>query len=1043
MKRVSHLVTSAMKEKYLKIATREFNAYVSMCEISAQSFTDKQNYIDRIYALAIALIVDNNRITLQSLLDLEQKFTQGKGFEEQNLQQKLLTLFLRCLEIETGIQSPEPSSYTQIKQEQPILTCAHFMNSDFHEKLYRLLEDEKVIQAYIDDPKTYLGIFYLWLILKEGITKQRTLKTLLEHQDNFFQVDGHWFTEFNQELIWFSPFAEHLFFAKWRANVSDKTNIMVAIQASLHHYRIITPIQKVLFSDVSEALKIEYTFQFSAAEFYIASNLHKSTHLLPCHLLRLLEKKRPHIEKSEHIQQGTTVRQQRAWQKAFSSSSPNLRLTSQHNIQDVTVDQQIRLITRFISQLETLPLKMAIKRSTQLRNDLHHWLEEGDHAKQYPWCWLLLSWLYKLLEKGGKYKKRLRLSTIRAYLTYVAKPFIIEFSGCDAGLMTSIDWGEKLNQVAQTINSPTKKIYVIYFALFLIDSNFISHLCLSDIDIPNHDAGINANLLSLQEADLVLASCKLMDHAKADLASLIFAFGFFSGMRRGEISGLQFKDFHFNQNLSYFTLHVRPNKYRELKSSSSSRNLPLDVLWPEPLKVALCEFLTIHKTKNTRIDSDIFKDKKVLDDAFSLVTQVMQGVTGDETLRFHHCRHSFANWTWVRLHKSETCFQSPYPFLQHHYFQPNECEAFRKRLRIHPFSRKKLWALSSLLGHSTPETTLSSYFHLAFFIKRARFANHRPSMTLRRKMFGRYVPEDDWLHIPNQTQNGVMKPKCLSHQESLEFDISAFGDTKNDSVSNNEPLDITMIWRVIRQIAEGNKTRDVGKALSLQTSQIHAVIDSDNKIVAKSTEKSKTAFKALLDYEHLKLSEIRYLQILINQTRKRVEPMATYADICLHITQLLDDLVPSREFLIRTTNSAAIYHLLLLLKSLGANEGHLQIRWYFPNVKPDDEKLLCQCRNGLAYWKKQIIERAGFDAKHLQVIVPHNSAHLVKIRGDNVRFSDESRYLHFKDHGFVSVHFLKRVSTDMRRDNKRKIKSRRSKIFICFLRLMAIYHSLN
>lgn len=151
---------------------------------------------------------------------------------------------------------------------------------------------------------------------------------------------------------------------------------------------------------------------------------------------------------------------------------------------EVTTAEQITLVERFTSVLIKTSLKESVQINNELQNELRKWLELNDNAKAYPWVWMVLSWLYNLLRHGGKYKKRLRLTTIKAYIGYVASSFIQEFPGCAPKKMEGLDWGEKLNIVAEQITS-TKKAYILYFAEFLIESELVPDLCLSDIDIPS------------------------------------------------------------------------------------------------------------------------------------------------------------------------------------------------------------------------------------------------------------------------------------------------------------------------------------------------------------------------------------------------------------------------------------------------------------------------------------------------------------------------------------------------------------------------------
>ncbi|MEF1341824.1 tyrosine-type recombinase/integrase, partial [Vibrio rotiferianus] len=153
------------------------------------------------------------------------------------------------------------------------------------------------------------------------------------------------------------------------------------------------------------------------------------------------------------------------------------------------------------------------------------------------------------------------------------------------------------------------------------------------------------------EADNIIAALEESQHPQAELAQRLFIFGFYLGLRRNEIKGLQFKDFH-NENNELHTLHVRPNKYRLLKTTDGSRNLPIENLIPATHLEKLLSFVEASKLKHMSFDNLLFHyyTDKDINDAFKLLTDIMKGVTGDETLRFHHCRHSFANWTLCLLY---------------------------------------------------------------------------------------------------------------------------------------------------------------------------------------------------------------------------------------------------------------------------------------------------------------------------------------------------------------------------------------------------------
>ena len=126
----------------------------------------------------------------------------------------------------------------------------------------------------------------------------------------------------------------------------------------------------------------------------------------------------------------------------------------------------------------------------------------------------------------------MRLSTIRAYVKYVAEPFIIEFSDCNPRLMDTNDWVEKLNIVSENVIAPTKKHYVIYFAEYLVNSRLVIGLDINELDIQVEKGKVKVNLITQTEADRVIDCLENENKLECKLAVLIFCFAFYSGLRR-------------------------------------------------------------------------------------------------------------------------------------------------------------------------------------------------------------------------------------------------------------------------------------------------------------------------------------------------------------------------------------------------------------------------------------------------------------------------------------------------------------------------------
>lgn len=749
MSGLNQLLNDHLELVYLLDAQKEVQMYMKLTDNEKLTDADKFNLINEVFTLTKrSARVKGTEIEPDSLRKIQSSFR--KGFEQYNLQLKLLELLLCIIEKNLGVKSPAIGQKFEIKQDIPLLRPDDFLMSRLQSNVYDLIENETEIANYLDNPNENRAIVILWLVLKEGINRSINVQALLSNECFTYRIENHWFIEFKHQRYWLSSTAELLLTAYWNDTSISNTSIMIEVNKLLHKKRLLPNNYSIRFNDLKSMLRSEFILNTSASEYSICQATLPTTSVSQNALFRLLCAQRVAHNATTVIdnQQEMPVRQKVAWLSACSNSAVNLRKKTTLQQKEMTTAEQLLVIEQFTKPLIKAALKKSGRISKLQQHELRAWLETNDMVKATPWCWLIISWLYHLLKHGGKHKKRLRLSTIKSYVTYVAAPFIQEFSGCSPKMMEHLDWAEKLNIVAENITS-TKKAYVLYFAEYLIESGLITNLCLSDIDIPSVSNKVNANLITQHEADKIIQECDTLDTPISKLAKLLFCLGFYSGLRRGEISGLQFADFTIAGH-HYVNLHVRPNKYRELKSSESSRNLPLESLWPEEHIQFLSWYLNTSRTKLTHSKSMIFSEVDALNNAFTLLTSIIKIVTGEPSIRFHHCRHSFCNWTWIRLHYSTLAELSDFHFCQHPFFSQVNCENLCGRLSISSFSRKKLWALSGLLGHSSPDVTTSSYFHLSEFVRRNAFAPHSPSSFLLRRFWGQRI------HITEQSKLGTV-----------------------------------------------------------------------------------------------------------------------------------------------------------------------------------------------------------------------------------------------------------------------------------------------
>ncbi len=171
--------------------------------------------------------------------------------------------------------------------------------------------------------------------------------------------------------------------------------------------------------------------------------------------------------------------------------------------------------------------------------------------------------------------------------------------------------------------------------------------------------------------------------------------------------------------------------------------------------------------------------------ARSVLTQihrVMRTVTGDDTLRYHHLRHSFATWSFLRLMISD--LQQPldlFPHLPKTTAWLAEAKEFRTRLYQHDCrTRSYAYAIASLLGHSAPDISFEHYIHsldwiLSSYLHSARSAapkrpvvraSGRPASTVyswlgdndlseaTRRLFAARYPD----RVPVPSRTGISPP---------------------------------------------------------------------------------------------------------------------------------------------------------------------------------------------------------------------------------------------------------------------------------------------
>ena len=219
-------------------------------------------------------------------------------------------------------------------------------------------------------------------------------------------------------------------------------------------------------------------------------------------------------------------------------------------------------------------------------------------------------------------------------------------------------------------------------------------------------------------------------HPKLSAAGwLVLTLAYRCGLRRMEVLQLEMNDLLLK---GHAELLVRPTEARRLKTKNATRKIPLHVLLDE---TEINTLKTWHEQRIKEIHEPgyerfLFAIPELTfsfvpqDTLFPLLHKVMREVTGDPSLRFHHLRHSFASWCFLTLMQSDlksTIGLLQMVAMQHEPDKENtdgiealsRAKAFREKLYGKPWmTRKHVWAISGLLGHSGPDISMEHYIHL-------------------------------------------------------------------------------------------------------------------------------------------------------------------------------------------------------------------------------------------------------------------------------------------------------------------------------------------
>ncbi|WP_372627678.1 hypothetical protein [Arsukibacterium sp.] len=657
-----------------------------------------------------------------------------KGFSdevtEQGRQRQILEAILRYAVKTFHMKAAKIPQLITLNRDTPALTPTMLVHTRAAMTLYNTIKADLEYPEKLKSVQHEVGRLAALLFLFEGIPDLASAALVLRNYQLHYAGSVIYLTD-PEDSTGQKRFVIQLYTALLIQLVKRYDNIDYILErASRSSKMTVSYIQKYL-----RAITKQETFRISVTQLSNYRYIYWTSHYSPVEAKFLLQRFKSALLPTD-IFIRTTLNKCQNWRETELSAKvdPTIEKTQkalqEHKIRHGSEYQQVKPTVKLIQQLiakvkmqaepsdkpdlqDALALSQNKKKPHQAAiTRIVKTLEKPGFSQNF-YVLLFGNYLINLLKNGGSRKSLLAFRTIRDYVSAPLKAFITTFADLDLLKMDEETLTDKLNSVAKLM-APTKRGCLYYLADYIQQLDLVTDFMAANLDIRAESGKVHANIVSVPQMEELLEFINDAGEQYTD-AILLLCLGFYSGARRSEAKLIRVSDFELLPTANGIEVSVKivPTKARTIKSPAGTRTINLNVFWPKKWLALLVQKLQLARAAGISKTDCLFDI--TAEQHLTVISQLLRTYLCDKGFKFHSLRHSFVCWQYYRLvlqPRLKGVRAENVHCLKHDYFADEACSLVRKQLGLPAVSRKAVYALCALVGHSDPIITFDSYLHL-------------------------------------------------------------------------------------------------------------------------------------------------------------------------------------------------------------------------------------------------------------------------------------------------------------------------------------------